>query len=103
MLAVLLRLGIALLHTGRHTLEWYVARQISDQRASRGDLTGLAEAEKVRAAAAREQRRFALHALMWILLLALPLLVPGAVLVYPLYSLLWLLPRPSHPIKPANT
>jgi hypothetical protein len=102
-LAVLLRLGVALLHTGKHTVEWYVARQISDQRASRGDLSGLAEAEKARAAAAREQRRFGLHALMWTLLLAFPLLVPGAVLVYPLYSLLWLLPRPSHPIKPANT
>ena len=48
-LAVLLRLGIALLHTGKHTVEWYVAKQISDQRASHGDLSGLAEAEKVRA------------------------------------------------------
>ncbi len=102
-LAVLLRFGIALLHTGKHTVEWYVARQISDQRAGRGDLSGLAEAEKIRAAAAREQRRYALHALMWMLLLAFPLLVPGAVIVYPLYSLLWLLPRRTNPITPAKT
>ncbi|HET9438737.1 MAG TPA: hypothetical protein VFO52_01120 [Longimicrobiales bacterium] len=102
-LAVLLRLGIALLQTGKHTMEWYVARQISDQRAGRGDLSGLAEAEQVRAAAAREQRRYGLHALMWTLLLAFPLMVPGAVIVYPLYSVLWLLPRRGHSNKPANT
>jgi hypothetical protein len=102
-LAVLLRLGVSLLHTAKHTMEWYVARQISNQRASRGDLSGLAEAEKIRAAAGREQRRHGLHALAWLVLLAFPLLIPGAVLVYPFYSLLWLMPRRRFPIRSAQT
>jgi hypothetical protein len=92
-LAVLLRLGIDLLHATRHTIEWYVARQISQQRAQRGDLSGLAEADKLRAAAAQKQRWYGMHAALWIVLLAFPLMIPGAVVVYPLYSLLWLLPR----------
>jgi hypothetical protein len=102
-LAVLLRLGVSLLHTGKHTMEWYVARQISSQRAGRGDLSGLAEADKIRAAAAREQRRHGLHALIWTLLLAFPLMIPGAVIVYPLYSILWLLPRRGYPLTKPGT
>lgn len=101
-LAVLLRLGTDLLHTVKHTMEWYVARQISQQRAGRGDLSGLAEAEKLRAAASRKQRWYGFHALIWMLLLGFPLLIPGAVLVYPLYSLLWLLPRRRFSIETAR-
>jgi hypothetical protein len=93
-LAVLLRLGIALVGATKHTLEWFVARQITQQRAARGDLSGLSEAMKIRDAAARQQRRFALHAAVWIVLLGLPLLIPAAVIVYPFYSLFWLLPKP---------
>ena len=91
-LAVLLRLGWALFGAGKHTVEWFVARQISQQRAEHGDLTGLSEAEKIRDQAGRQQRRYGMHALVWTLLLALPLLIPGAVIVYPFYSVLWLLP-----------
>lgn len=93
-LAVVLRLGWALLAAGKHSLEWFVARQITSQRAERGDLSGLAEARKVRDAAGRQQLRFGLHAAIWLLLLAMPLFVPGAVIVYPFYSILWLLPGP---------
>ena len=99
-LAVLLRLGWALLATGKHALEWFVARQITNQRAERGDLSGLTEARKVRDAAARQQRRFGLHAAVWLLLLALPLFIPGAVIVYPFYSVLWFLPGPRIPRSP---
>ena len=102
-LAVLVRLGVALFGASRHTVEWFVARQISHQRAERGDLSGLAEAEKIRGEAARQQRRWALHALMWIILLAFPLLIPGAVIVYPFYSILWLLPRHRIAGKPMRT
>jgi hypothetical protein len=93
-LAVLLRLGIAVLGATKHTIEWFVARQITAQRAERGDLSGLAEAMKIRAAAARQQRRYGLHVLTWSVLLALPVFVPAAVIVYPFYSLFWLLPNP---------
>ncbi len=102
-LAVLLRLGVALFGTTKHTIEWYVARQISNQRAERGDLSGLSEAEKIRNEAARQQRRWGLHALAWTTLLALPLLIPGAVIVYPLYSVLWLMPRHRIADKPVRT
>ena len=102
-LAVLLRLGVALFGTARHTVEWYVARQISNRHAQRGDLSALAEAEKIRSAAARQQRRWGLHALAWTTLLAFPLLVPGAVIVYPLYSVLWFLPRHRVAEKPVRT
>jgi hypothetical protein len=94
-------LGWALLGTGRHTLEWIVARQITNQRAERGDLSGLTEARKIRDEAARQQRRFGLHAVVWLLLLAMPLMIPGAVIVYPFYSLLWLLPGPRIPHNPS--
>jgi hypothetical protein len=91
-LAVLLRFGIALAGAAKHTVEWFVARQISAQRAQRGDLSGLAEARKIVDAAAGKQRWYALHAVVWLVLLAFPLLMPAAVIVYPFYSIFWLLP-----------
>jgi len=93
-LAVLMRLLIALGRATKHTAERYVARQIKQQRAERGDLSGLSEAEKIRSAAARQQTRFIAESLGWVMLLALPLLVPAAVFLYPLYSVFWLLPNP---------
>jgi hypothetical protein len=101
-LAVLLRFGIALVGATKHTVEWFVARQIAGQRAERGDLSGLAEARKIVDAAAAQQRRYALHAVVWLVLLALPLLMPAAVIVYPFYSLFWLLPH-SHSRKPVRS
>ena len=93
-LAVLLRLFVALIGATKHTIERYVARQIKHQRAERGDLSGLAEAEKIRSAAARKQMRWVGEALGWILLLGLPLMFPIAVVLYPFYSVFWLLPNP---------
>jgi hypothetical protein len=95
-LAVLLRLGASLFKATKYSIERYVARQIVDQRAGRGDLTGMTEAENVRAAAARNQQRFVIETLMWIALLGLPLMFPAAVLLYPFYSIFWLLPKRGH-------
>ena len=92
-LAVLLRLGVAVYGSGKHTIEWFVARQICQQRARRGDLSGLAEAEKIRNEAGRQQRRWALHAAVWVILLGFPMLVPAGMIAYPIYAFLWLLPR----------
>ncbi|MGQ0812889.1 MAG: hypothetical protein ACT4O1_00285 [Gemmatimonadota bacterium] len=91
-LAVLLRLSMALLRAGRYSVERYVAHQIVDQRASRGDLSGMAEADKIRVVAARKQMRFVGEALMWGVLLGLPLLFPPAIVLYPFYSIFWLVP-----------
>jgi hypothetical protein len=100
-LAVLVRLVIALARTTKHSAERYVARQVKAQRAERGDLSGLSEAEKIRRAAARRQTRFLAESLGWLMLLALPLLFPVAVFLYPFYSVFWLLPRP-HFREPAR-
>jgi hypothetical protein len=94
-LAVLLRLGTALLHAGKYSLERYVARQIFDQRATRGDLSGMAEAEKVRVTAANKQMRFLGECAVWAALLGAPLLFPAAVVLYPIYSIFWFVPRRS--------
>ena len=92
-LAVLLRLGTALLQTAKYSIERYVARQILDQRATRGDLSGMAEADKLRGEAAAKQMRFLMETAMWTALIGLPLLFPPAVIVYPLYSIFWFVPR----------
>lgn len=92
-LAVLLRLFTALFGLTKHTIERYVAGQISDQHAERGDLTSLAAAEKVRGTATRMQLRHLIEALGWGTLLALPLLVPATVILYPFYAIVWLLPH----------
>ena len=91
-LAVLLRLSLAVLAATRHTVERFVARQIADQRAQRGDISGVTEAARLRDAAARQQWRFIIQALVWATLLLFPLAFPAAVVIYPFYSLLWLLP-----------
>jgi hypothetical protein len=93
-LAVLVRLFIALARASKFTAERYVARQIKQQRAERGDLSGLSEAEKIRTTAARQQTRFVAESLGWVMLLALPLMFPFALFLYPLYSVFWLLPNP---------
>ena len=100
-LAVLLRLGAALLKTGRYSLERYVARQILDQRATRGDLSGMAEADQVRATAAGKQLRFLGETAMWAVLLGLPLMFPPAVVLYPLYSIFWFVPRGGREVIPS--
>lgn len=96
--AVMLRLFKALMRAARYSLERYVARQIVQQRANRGDLSGMAEANKVRAAAAGKQMRFVGETLMWSALLGAPLLFPPAILLYPLYSIFWFVPRSSKQI-----
>ena len=93
--AVMLRLFTALMRAARYSLERYVARQIVQQRANRGDLSGMAEANKVRSAAASKQMRFVGETLVWGALLAMPLLFPPAIILYPFYSIFWFAPRRS--------
>ena len=99
--AVLVRLGEALLRTGKYSLERYVAAQIVEQRGSRGDLSGMSEAEKVRAAAAAKQMRFLGLAALWAALLGLPLLITPAIIFFPLYSIFWYLPRRGNQVVPS--
>jgi hypothetical protein len=91
--AVLLRAVLALFRALRGGVDSFLARDMADLRAQRGDLTGLAAAAEVRQAA-RRQRMFAFGAFaVWIGLLAVPQLTPWPRFLYVIYSLLWLVPH----------
>lgn len=91
--AVVMRWLNAMFLTARHSLERFVAGQIADTRAQRGDISGMSEADSIR----RKSRDAQLHGLrallLWSSLLVLPVLLPGTFLIYALYGFLWLLPR----------
>jgi hypothetical protein len=93
--AVLLRLVRALFLALRGGVDAFLARDVADTRAQRGDITGLDEAH----GAARDARRRRLAALgvasLWAGLLIVPVLTPWPRMLYATYSLLWLLPRPT--------
>ncbi|HEX6307771.1 MAG TPA: hypothetical protein VFZ69_06245 [Longimicrobiales bacterium] len=93
--AVVLRLLRALFAALRGGVDAFLARDVADTRAQRGDLTGLDEASGA-ARAARRYRLLALgQALIWVVLLIVPELTPWPAPLYASYSLLWLLPRPT--------
>ena len=92
-IAVMLRLLRALFASLRGGVEAFVARDVAETRAQRGDLTGLDDA-RAAAAIARRRRFLALGtASMWIGLLVVPMLTAWPSLLYATYSLLWLLPH----------
>ncbi|MGH7464514.1 MAG: hypothetical protein ACREK1_05010 [Longimicrobiales bacterium] len=96
-IAVMLRLLRALFATLRGGVAAFLARDVADTRAQRGDLTGHSEA-RAAVQLARRRRLLALGASsIWVGLLVFPMLTPWPRLLYASYSLLWLLPRvPRH-------
>jgi hypothetical protein len=96
-IAVLLRLLRALFAALRGGVDSFLARDVADTRAQRGDLTGVDDAQTA-AALARRRRLLALGTgSIWIGLLIFPVLTPWPGLLYASYSLLWLIPRaPRH-------
>jgi hypothetical protein len=91
--AVALRAAAALLNALRGGAESFLARDLAEIRARRGDLSGLQEATELRKVA-RQRRMVALGAFsMWVVLLMVPPLTPWPELLYATYSLLWLAPR----------
>lgn len=89
-LARVIRSLFRLLHRG---IDAFVAREVADLRAQKGDLTGLADAARQRADA-RRRRLVAVAALsFWVVLLVAPPLTPWPELLYALYSVLWLIPH----------
>jgi hypothetical protein len=92
-IAVVLRLLRALFASLRGGVDAFLASDVAETRAQRGDLTGLDDA-RVAAVIARRRRFVALGtASMWVGLLIVPTLTPWPSLLYATYSLLWLLPR----------
>jgi hypothetical protein len=95
--AVALRAAGALMTVISGGVESFLARDVADVRARRGDLTGLADADAVRQRARR--RRFVALGVfsMWVCLLIVPPLTPWPGFLYAAYSLLWLVPRRTRP------
>lgn len=77
----------------RRGLDAYLAGQIADVRANRGDLTGLSDAEGARAAARRQRRGALFLVAVWVALLVVPPLTPWPSLLYASYTILWFVPR----------
>jgi hypothetical protein len=91
--AVLLRAAGAAFRALRGGFAAFMARDLADVRAQRGDLTGFADAAAA-TGAARRRRMVALGAAaFWVGLLFVPPLTPWPRFLYAVYSLLWLVPR----------
>jgi hypothetical protein len=73
------------------------ASGMAELSASRGDVTGMLERQRLAEAARRDRRRHSILTITWILWFILPLIFGGARIAYALASVLWLLPtsRPA--------
>jgi len=77
-------------------VEVVMARETTDIRARRGDITGLSAADEHRAVARRHRRRSAVVVAFWAALIVVPLLTPWTRWLYAAWSTLWLLPARRH-------
>jgi hypothetical protein len=91
--AVLIRVLGAAFRALRGGVDAFIARDLADTRAQRGDLTGLADAAEARGRARRRRVAALSAAAFWAGLLIVPPLTPWPRLVYAVYALLWLVPR----------
>lgn len=92
--ALALRLLRALLRTGVGLAEAVTASGLAEVSARRGDLTELAERQALALRARRLARGSALHGLLWVLLLGVPVVAGWTQHVYAAASVLWLVPLP---------
>jgi hypothetical protein len=82
--------GVRLLFRGADSL---LAGEVAAQRARRGDLTGVSDADRARREARVRRRGAVAELAVWIGLLAAPPLTPWPEGIYAAYALLWLFPR----------
>jgi hypothetical protein len=99
--AVLLRLVRAALWALRGGVDAFLAGDVAETRAQRGDLTGLADAEAEREVARRRRMIAAGSLFLWGGLLIVPPLTPWPAMLYASYSLLWLLPHHPSSARPS--
>ena len=92
-LALLLRLGGALLVLGLNAAESTAASGLAEVSERRGDVTGFLERRRTADTLRGARRRAALTLLVLLLLLAVPPVVGVAREAYAACALLWLLPR----------
>lgn len=93
-LAVVLRLGGALLRLGMSAAESTAATGLAELSERRGDVTGFLERRRAAHGLRRRRARAGLAALAWLALLSAPPLLGVAREAFAACSLLWLLPRP---------
>jgi len=91
--AVLVRAAGSALRALRGSVDAFLARDVADVRAQRGDLTGVSDAALARSAANRRRLFFLAAFGFWLGLLIVPPLTPWPRFLYAVYSLLWLVPR----------
>lgn len=87
--AVLIRWSRSVFVTARHTIEWFVAGQIADQRAQRGDISGMSEAVTIRTRSRGALLSGVLRVLLYSAAIVIPMFLPGTFLIYTLYGFLW--------------
>lgn len=90
---VAVRLARAALRTLQRGVDAFVASEMARNRARRGDLTGLAEAEAWARSARHERLAAAGRAALWLALLVAPALTPWPRELYAACAVLWLVPR----------
>jgi hypothetical protein len=73
------------------------ASGMAEVSASRGDVTGMLERQRLAESARRDRWRHSILTIAWILWFTLPMILGGARLAYALASVLWILPtsRPA--------
>ncbi|HUP88385.1 MAG TPA: hypothetical protein VM100_03505 [Longimicrobiales bacterium] len=91
--AILLRWSAAVFKAARYSAERFVASQIADQRAQRGDISGMTEAENIRRRSRNEQLAGVGRVLFWTAAIAVPIFLPGTFVIYALFGFLWFLPK----------
>jgi hypothetical protein len=92
--ALVLRLASSAIGLVLASAEITAAGGLAEISARRGDLTEMAERREQLRTLGRVRRTAMARAVLWLVMLALPLLAGWAGVVYPLAALLWLLPRP---------
>jgi hypothetical protein len=95
LLALLVRLALALARLGLLVLERSAAEGLAEVSERRGDVTAFLERRSRSSHLRGARRRAALLVLAWCLLLAAPAAAGVAREVYAISALLWLLPRPG--------
>jgi hypothetical protein len=91
--AVARRAALALLGLLGRGVDRFLAGEVAEVRARRGDLTGLTDARNEEKSARRAQVAAVAIFSFWTILLVVPTLTPWPRPIYATYSVLWLLPR----------
>lgn len=92
-IAVARHLAVAVLRLFRRGADEFMAGQIADIRARRGDLTGLSDAQVERTLAKRGRLAALGGVFLWTALLAAPPLTPWPELLYAACNIFWVFPR----------